>query len=125
MNGLLGSSAGHRIQVVDCRIGVSGEVGMDAVTNAIYERLTALLMQTDPWELRFESVEEFVREHQRLPRQRGSGTSRFEATLGNWLWVAKQKLEVWTAPYSQVATAAVDISCFDSATGGEVVGWGC
>ena len=28
---LLGSSAGHRIQVVDCRIGVAGKVGMDKV----------------------------------------------------------------------------------------------
>ena len=27
---LIGSNAGHRIQVVDCRIGVTGEVGMDA-----------------------------------------------------------------------------------------------
>ena len=67
---LVGSSAGQRIQVVDCRIGLGGEVGMDAVSDAIYENLTAFLMQTDPWQLRFESVEEFVREHQRLPRQR-------------------------------------------------------
>ena len=79
---LLGSSAGHRIQVVDCRIGVPGEVGMDATKKAIYGRLTALLMQTDPWEVRFESVEEFVRMHQRLPRRRCK--DRPEASLGMW-----------------------------------------
>ena len=79
---LKGSSAGHRIQVVDCRIGVGGEVGMDAATNAIYGRLTALLMQRDPWQVRFESLEEFVRTHQRLPRQHGK--DGFEVSLGSW-----------------------------------------
>ena len=85
---LVGSSAGHRIQVVDCRIGVQGEVGMDAATNAIYGNLTAFLMQTDPWEVRFESLEEFVRMYQRLPRPRSSGT--FEARLGGW-WSHQQE----------------------------------
>ena len=79
---LIGSNAGHRIQVVDCRIGAAGEVGMDAATNAIYGRLTALLMQTDPWQARFESLEEFVRMHERLPRRLAKDT--FEASLGNW-----------------------------------------
>ena len=79
---LIGSSAGHRIQVVDCRIGVAGEVGMDAATNAIYGRLTALLRQTDPWQVQFERLEEFVRMYRRFPRQ--SKSSTFEATLGNW-----------------------------------------
>jgi len=79
---LKGSSAGHRIQVVDCRIGVGGEVGMDAATNAIYGRLTALLMQRDPWQVRFESLEKFVRTYQRLPRQRGK--DGFEVSLGGW-----------------------------------------
>ena len=79
---LIGSSAGHRIQVVDCRIGVQGEVGMDAATDAIYGRLTALLMQTDPWEVRFESLEEFVRLYQRFPRKLSKDS--LEATLCNW-----------------------------------------
>ena len=79
---LVGSSAGHRIQVADCRIGVAGEVGMDATTNAIYRRLTALLMQTDPWEVRFETLEEFVREHQRLPSRQSKDI--FEVRLGEW-----------------------------------------
>ena len=78
---LMGSSAGHRIQVVDCRIGV-GEVGMDAATDAIYGRLTALLRQMDPWEVRLEALEEFVREHQRLPRQRMNDS--FETSLSTW-----------------------------------------
>ena len=79
---LIGSSAGHRIQVVDCRIGVAGEVGMDAVTNAIYGRLTAFLRQMDPWEVRFERLEEFVREHQRFPNK--GSKDGFEASLGSW-----------------------------------------
>ena len=79
---LIGSNAGHRIQVVDCRLGVIGAVGMDAATNAIYGRLTALLMQTDPWQVRFERYEEFVREHQRHPNK--GSTDSLEATLGNW-----------------------------------------
>ena len=85
---LMGSNAGHRIQVVDCRIGVAGEVRMDAVANAIYGRLTALLMQTDPWEVRFESLEKFVRERRKLPSQRSMDS--FEASLGNW-WSSQHK----------------------------------
>ena len=86
---LIGSSAGHRIQVVDCRIGVTGEIGMDVATNAIYGRLTAFLMQTDSWEMRFESLEEFVREHQRLPKRRNTDSSP-EVSLGIW-WSNQQK----------------------------------
>ena len=80
---LIGSSAGHRIQVVDCRTGVAGEVGMDAATNAIYGRLTAFLMQTDLWQVRFESLEEFVRMYRRLPRKLSKDS--LEASLSNWL----------------------------------------
>ena len=80
---LIGSNAGHRIQVVDCRIGVAGEVRMDPATNAIYGNLTAFLMQTDPWEVRFESLEEFVRMHQRLPNK-GSKDNSLEVSLGTW-----------------------------------------
>ena len=93
---LIGSSAGHRLQVVDCRIGVAGEVGMDAVTNAIYGRITALLMQTDPWEVRFERLEEFVRMYQRLPRQRSKNS--FEASLGIWLSSQQTSLKFGQLP---------------------------
>ena len=81
---LIGSSAGHRIQVVDCRIGVEGEVGTDAATNAIYGRITEFLMQTDPWQVRFESLEEFARMYQRFPRRHCRSSSRFEVSLGFW-----------------------------------------
>ena len=81
---LVGSAAGHRIQVVDCRIGLGGKVGMGVVTNAIDGRLTALLMQTDPWEVQLESLEEFLRTYQRLPRRQSRGSIGLEATLGNW-----------------------------------------
>ena len=84
---LVGSSAGHRIQVVDCRIGFAGEVGMN--TKAIYGRLTALLMQTDPWQVRLESLEEFVRTYQRLPSKLSK--EGFEASLGNW-WSNQRRL---------------------------------
>ena len=122
---LIGSSAGHRIQVVDCRIGVAGEVGMDATKKAIYGRLTALLMQTDPWEVRFESLEEFVRLYQRLPNKLSK--DNFEARLGNW-WRRQQiSLRFGRFPTHRLQRLQETsvISCFDSATGEEVVGWGC
>ena len=79
---LLGSSAGHRIQIVDCRLGVSGEVATDATTNHIYARLTALLMQKDPWEVRFDRMEDFVRMYERLPSLLSKDS--LELSLGNW-----------------------------------------
>ena len=87
---LIGSNAGHRIQVVDCRIGVTGEVGMDSATNAIYGRLTALLMQTDPWEARFETLEEFVRMYRRFPRKLSKDS--LEVSLGNW-WAHESQVK--------------------------------
>ena len=99
---LIGSSAGHRIQVVDCRIGVAGEVGMDAVTNAIYGRLTAFLRQMDPWEVRFERLEEFVRMYQRLPRQRSKNS--FEASLGIWLSSQQTSLKFGRFPAVRLQT---------------------
>ena len=88
---LIGSRPGHRIQVIDCRIVVAGEVGMDAVKNAVYRRLSALLMQTDPWEVRFESLEEFVRDHQRLPGMRIADS--FEASLSQWWFSQHESLK--------------------------------
>ena len=93
---LLGSSAGQRIQVVDCRIGLAGEVGMDAATNAIYGNLTAFLMQTDPWEVRLERLEEFVREHQRLPRPLSKDS--LEATLGHWWSIQRTRVKLGQLP---------------------------
>ena len=93
---LIGSNPGHRIQVVDCRIGAAGKVGMDEATNAIYRRLSAFLMQTDPWEVRFESLEEFVREHQRLPGRQG--TDIFEVRLGEWWFSQHGRLQSGRLP---------------------------
>ena len=93
---LLGSSAGHRIQVVDCRLGVAGEVGTDAATNAVYGRLTALLMQMDPWQVRFERMEEFVRLYQRFPRK--GSKDGFEASLSNWLTSQHRRLNLGRLP---------------------------
>ena len=93
---LIGSSAGHRIQVVDCRIGVAGEVGMDATKEAIYGRLTAFLKQTDPWEVRFESLEGFVRTYQRLPSKRSRDC--FEASLGTWFSNQRRALQSGRLP---------------------------
>ena len=93
---LIGSSAGHRIQVVDCRIGVGGEVGMDAATDAIYRNLTAFLMQTDPWEVRFESLEELVREHQRLPSRQSKDP--LELSLGTWWSTQRRRVKLGQFP---------------------------
>ena len=93
---LIGSNPGHRIQVVDCRIGVAGKVGMDEATNAIYRRLSTFLMQTDPWEVRFESLEEFVREHQRLPGRQGMDI--FEVRLGEWWFSQHARLKSGRLP---------------------------
>ena len=95
---LIGSSAGHRIQVVDCRIGVGGEVGMDAATDAIYRNLTAFLMQTDPWEVRFESLEEFVRTYQRLPNSNKLNQDSLEASLGNWWSTQHRRIKAGQFP---------------------------
>ena len=94
---LIGSSAGHRIQVVDCRIRVAGEVGMDEATNAIYGRLTAFLRQIDPWQVRFESLEDFVRMYRRLPRH-WKTSSTFEASLGNWWAYQNRQLQLGRLP---------------------------
>ena len=80
---LEGASAGHRIQVIDCGMEVATEIGLNALTRAIFERLNTILSQTDPWESLLRSVEEFVRKHQRLPAQRAK--DGVEASLGNWL----------------------------------------
>ena len=42
---LVGSSVGHRIQLVDCRMTVEGQE-LDSLTEAVYQRLTAILHQS-------------------------------------------------------------------------------
>ena len=78
---LVGSSMGYRIQLVDCRLAADGElVGW---ADAVCGRLTAILQQSDPWEQRLQSVEDFAAINGRLPMKHVG--ERNERTLGYWL----------------------------------------
>ena len=79
---LVGSPINHRIQLVDCRLDVEGE--LRSWTQAVYKSLTAILMQCDPWEQRLRSVEDFAAVNGRLPRK--DGKDSHERTLGSWLY---------------------------------------
>ena len=85
---LVGSSVGHRIQLVDCRITAEGQE-LDSLTEAAYRRLTAILQQRDPWEERLQSLEAFVEENGRLPLRR-PGLN--EKRLGDWLSTQQARL---------------------------------
>ena len=80
---LVGTTAGHRIQVADCTLANAGVTVMDGVTTEIYSQLTAILSQADPWEARLKTLETFVTEHGRVPAP-SSDDSR-EKSLGYWL----------------------------------------
>ena len=78
---LVGSSVGHRIQLVDCRMTAEGQE-LDSLTQAVYTRLTAILRQRDLWEEGvFQSLEALVKEKGRLPLR----SVRDEKTLAYWL----------------------------------------
>ena len=77
---LVGSSVGHRIQLVDCRMTVEG-FELDGLIEAVYRRLTAILCQRDPWEERLRSLEAFVEEKGRFPLRK----VRDEKHLAHWL----------------------------------------
>ena len=79
---LVGSKLGHRIQLVDCRLALEGELGGWA--EEVYSRLTAILQQSDPWEQRLHHLEEFAAANGRLPRR--GGKYKHEETLSNWLY---------------------------------------
>ena len=85
---LVGSSVGHRIQLVDCRMTAEGQE-VDTLTEAVYKRLTTILRQNDPWEERLERVEEFVQENGKLPLRSGGWD---EKRLGNWLSTQQAQL---------------------------------
>ena len=109
---LIGSRAGHRIQVIDCRIGVAGEVGMDAVTNAVSRRLSALLMQTDSWQVRFESLEEFVLSHHKVPNKGSKDRNSLEVSLGSWLSNQHRDLKLGRLPahrLQRLQSSSVDL----------------
>ena len=77
---LVGSSVGHRIQLVDCRMTAEGQE-FDSLTERVYRRLTAILRQSDPWEDNLQTLEAFVEEKGRLPLRR----VRVEKRLVYWL----------------------------------------
>ena len=83
---LFGKNGRHRIQIVDCREGdVEGELelGKEIWVEEIYARLSAIWFRKDPWNLRLQDVEEYVRDTGILPRQGGiDATAR---SLGVWL----------------------------------------
>ena len=84
---LVGSSVGHRIQLVDCRMTAEG-LELDFLTEAVYRRLTTILCQRDRWEDTLESLEAFVREKGRLPWRRVGDEKR----LAYWLTTQQCRL---------------------------------
>ena len=79
---LVGSNVGPRIQLVDSRLTVEGELG--SWSEAVYSQLTAILQQRDAWEQRLQGVEEFTAANGRLPMR--GGEDKHEETLSNWLY---------------------------------------
>ena len=82
---LIGADAGRRIQIVDCSLGLEGELGVEGYMKEVYGQLDTVLSQRDPWETRFRELEAFADKNGRLPRWQGAGCDRAEAVLGNWL----------------------------------------
>ena len=60
---LIRADAGHRIQIVDCSLGLEGELGVDGFIKEVYGRLDAVLSQRDGWETRFRELEAFAEEN--------------------------------------------------------------
>ena len=94
---LIGAAAGQRIQVVDCSLGLEGELGLGEYTQEVYGRLNVVLSQADPWEARFRELEAFADEHGRLPRCLGD-CSLAEKVLGNWLRNQGSRITKQTMP---------------------------
>ena len=84
---LVGTSPMHRIQIVDCSLGLEGELGVEWMMKDVLSRLDDILHQKDWWETRLKQVEAFVAQHGKLPRQgrAGGSTDLAEAVLGNWI----------------------------------------
>ena len=78
------AAAGHRIQIVDCSLGLEGELGVDGFMKEVYGRLDAVLSQRDGWETRFRELEAFVEKNGRLPRWRGAVSDHAEIVLSMW-----------------------------------------
>ena len=76
-----GQAFGHRVQVFDCT--PAQQLCLHNFTHSVYAELAAVLGKIDPWEVRFEELEEFVAAAGRLPRQNAKLMK--ERSLGNWL----------------------------------------
>ena len=79
-----GKDVGHVqscLWVTDCRL--SREVSLHPLVRSMQYQLAEILRQRDPWELRLQAVEQFAREHGRLPRQKAMLPE--EKVLGVWL----------------------------------------
>ena len=92
------AAAGHRIQIVDCSLGLEGELGVDGFMKEVYGRLDAVLSQRDAWETRFRELEAFAEKNGKLPRLHGAGCDRAEAVLGNWLNNQGQRVTLQQMP---------------------------
>ena len=93
---LIGAAAGQRIQVVDCSLGLEGELGLGGFMQEVYGRLNVVLSQADPWETRLREFEAFVDKHGRFPHW--SGNSSFAEKVLSYWWrnqgtlITKQKM---------------------------------
>ena len=79
---LVGSNVGYRMQLADCRLATDREAGSWA--EAVYDKLTAILQETDPWKQQLRRVEGFVTASGRLPRHQVKDVH--ERALGTWLY---------------------------------------
>ncbi|CAK9053777.1 unnamed protein product [Durusdinium trenchii] len=94
--------ARHRIQIVDCSLGLEGELGVGEFIEYVYGRLDAVLSQRSPWETRFRELEAFVKENGRLPRLQGAGCDRAETVLGYWLKHQGKRVRLQQMPAHQL-----------------------
>ena len=80
---LVGATAGHRIQLDDCTLAEAGVSMMKGWTTEIYNRLSVILLQEDPWQARLRTLEAFAKKHGRLLTAMSAQYS--ERTLAIWL----------------------------------------
>ncbi|CAK9015016.1 unnamed protein product, partial [Durusdinium trenchii] len=99
---LIGAHAGHRIQIVDCSLGLEGELGVDGFMKEVYGRLDTVLSQRDSWETRFRELEAFAEKNGKLPRRLAAGCDRAETVLGNWLITQARRLRLQQMPAHQL-----------------------
>jgi hypothetical protein len=81
---LVGATASYRIHIVDCSLNGEGTVEFDTTSVNILARLSAILSQTDPWEIHLGRLEDFCDRYDRLPKKT-SKDSLDEKRLGTWL----------------------------------------